>query len=144
MFKYLIPIAVLTGAAFMLTGKKLSKLEFAATRLAYKSLSLSEIKFLLDISVKNPAKNAVKITDIELNLLYKGKLIATINKYDLSIMVPGRSIFTIKSIDTTVKTLTLLNELLGGSNNSIINVEGSIKADGLKFPVKSIIDLTTF
>jgi hypothetical protein len=144
--KYLVPLAIGTGlAAFWFTSKKLGKLEFAVNRLVYKTLSITKINFLLDITVKNPGKSPVKLQDIDLNLYYKGEKFASIAKHDLSINVPAKTNFKISDIGTTINTLDIVNKILDallGDYDKNVLVQGTIKADALVFQIKQTIDLT--
>ncbi len=147
MFRKLVPFLLLGGvaAAFLLTAKKLKKLDTAVTRLQYKSLSLTTIRFELDLAVTNPGQQSVNIQEIELALVYRGDTMASMKKTGINIPVGAEKTIKITNITADVSTLSALSQILSaflGDTAKTMTVSGTIKADGFSYPVNETINIS--
>jgi hypothetical protein len=145
MFKYIIPFSLLAAFAFYKTKGKLSQLKTQVTKLAYKSLNISDIRFIIDLLVTNPGKQAVSINEIDLELIYKGNTVSQITKRGLALQVNPEKSAKISNISIDINILSAISEILSAllsDYDKTMTVKGKIVADGINYPINEKVDLT--
>ncbi len=144
LLKVALPIALLLGVGFFLTGSRLKRLVPYFKKAKYKSFSLGKIRFTVDMLLENPNRRAMKFNELFANVSINGTTISRIQVYNKSISIAPLSTTLIPNIEIAIETLSLTNQILNIIRNraaSSLQIAGTIKADGLTFPFNSDIPL---
>jgi hypothetical protein len=144
----IMPFAILAAAglgawAFISSGKKLQSLDITPYGGNFKTIGIDAVTLGLDLSINNPGSD-MKLQSISLNVIYKGSVIGSFST-EKNLTLKGKHANTIvKDITVRLSTTSLISELIkayDGDYETILGIQGTIKADGLKFPVDKTIKI---
>jgi hypothetical protein len=141
-FKVLIPIGVITGAYFLFGAQKLKGLVIKLGSVSKVNINLdspSIIKFSLYVT--NPNAQSITFNSFYGQLLLGSKVIGSITKIE-NVLLNGKNATTnLKDFEAKVEAIDVITELLGGGALTI-TLQGTLVADGLKYPVKDTTSLS--
>ena len=129
--------ALLTVGAFAI-GSRLQQLQIYFEKAGKLVLRNSSIYLLLAVKIENPNKKPVTLQEIDLKVIYNGQPVGTIQKLNQSVKIPARSFVSMKNIESRIQVLSLVSELMS-SKSKQFTITGTIKAEGITFPVNEII-----
>jgi hypothetical protein len=126
------------------TGQTLLKLTFDVKNARIHNVSLSYSNIYFDLIINNPTSKDAIIQAYNAQVIYEGKVLATIFKEGLKVPVKRNDTTIIKNIVAKVNSLTVVEKIIDamtGQFSGTIQIKGTVLADGIKFPFDTKIKL---
>jgi len=142
LFKVLIPIGVIAGAYFLSGAQKLKGLIIKLGQVSKVNINLDTPSIIqFSLYVTNPNSQAITFNEFYGQLLFGTKIIGSITKIE-NVALPGKNATTnLKNFEAKVEAIDVISQLLEGGAMTI-TLQGTLVADGLKYPVKDTTSLS--